>query len=198
MTMRLLQVASLVAGFGMAGSLVQGEGLYRGYETPPWVVERMVGPAELRSYGTHLVAEVTVAGDRNGALGQGFRLLAGYIFGGNAAGQEVAMTSPVAQAPADQGWTVRFSMPSAWTLDSLPAPRDDAIRLVEVPAERQIVLTFSGRTPDSVLAARSDELRALAEGAGLTITAGPFFYYYDDPFTLPWNRRNEVAFAVQD
>jgi hypothetical protein len=197
MASTLARVATLAAGVGLSGSLAQGEGLYRGYETPPWVVERMVGPAELRSYGAHLVAEVTVAGDRSGALNQGFRQLAGYIFGGNAAGQEVAMTAPVAQGPGDQGWTVRFSMPSSWTLDTLPAPQNAAVRLVEVAPERQIVLTFSGRTPDSVLAARAEELRGLAQGAGLVITAGPFFYYYDDPFTLPWNRRNEVAFRVE-
>ena len=28
------------------------------------------------------------------------------------------------------------------------------------------------------------------------MTGGPRFYYYDDPFTLPFNRRNEVAFTL--
>ena len=54
--------------------------------------------------------------------------------------------------------------------------------------EQSRLATWAMETPD---------LRGLAEGAGLAIAEGPFFYFYDDPFTLPWNRRNEVAFRLQ-
>jgi hypothetical protein len=88
-------------------------------------------------------------------------------------------------------------MPGSYTLQTLPKPKDDRIRFVPVPAQRQAVVTFSGAARDSVLTKQEAALRAWAKTQKLQITAGPFYYYYDPPWTLPWNRRNEVAFNVQ-
>jgi hypothetical protein len=47
-----------------------------------------------------------------------------------------------------------------------------------------------------LLTEKEAELRGLAAQQGLTLGAGPFYYFYDAPFTLPWNRRNEVSFRL--
>lgn len=187
-----------LSGVLLASSIaVAGEAeMYRGYETPPYTVEASQGDVELRSYGPHLVAEVTVSGDRRGAINRGFQILAGYIFGGNERGEKVAMTVPVTQAPADGAWVIRFMMPSAFTAETLPRARNDAIRFVEAEPERQIVLTFSGRGTTSALEERTEALREAAGRMGVTITGEPRYYFYDGPFTAPWTRRNEVAFPV--
>lgn len=170
---------------------------HKGHEMPPYVVELADGAVEVRQYGAHLVAEVTVAGTRDDSIGTGFRTLAGYIFGGNATGQKIAMTVPVTQTPGAAGrWTIRFMMPAAFGADTLPAPRDGGIRLVEVGPERQVVLGFSGLRSDQALTRREAELRAWAAERGLALGAGPHFYFYDGPMTLPWARRNEVAFTL--
>jgi SOUL heme-binding protein len=88
-------------------------------------------------------------------------------------------------------------MPSRFTKDTLPTPRTDAIRFVEAPPSRQVVDRFSGLPATDDLADRAKALRTWAEGEGLTITAGPHYYFYDAPMTLPWNRRNEVAFTIR-
>ena len=184
---------------------------YNGSETPKYTVARTDGPIELRDYAPRIMAEVTVSADRSGAGSSGFRVLAGYIFGANEGGAKVAMTTPVAQAPGETiamttpvtqsaqagTWTVQFMMPGSYTLETLPKPKDDRIRFVPVPAQRQAVVTFSGVVRDSVLTKQEVALRAWAQAQGLHLTAGPFYYYYDPPWTLPWNRRNEVAFNVQ-
>ncbi|NJM82894.1 MAG: heme-binding protein [Tabrizicola sp.] len=171
---------------------------HKGYETPPYSVEAAEGAMELRRYGAHLVAEVTVAGSREAAINTGFRMLAGYIFGGNAKGESIAMTVPVAQSAVAEGtWTVRFMMPGGSDAATLPQPGDDRIRFVTVGPERQTALRFSGLRGTETLQARADELRAWTTAQGLTITTGPHFYFYDGPMTLPWMRRNEVAFTVQ-
>jgi hypothetical protein len=180
----------------MAGT-VGAEGTHKGYEMPPYTVERSDGSREIRAYGPHLLAEVKVSGSRQGAIQAGFRMLAGYIFGGNADGEKIAMTVPVAQTPEGDSWTVSFMMPARFTKDTLPAPRNDAVRFVEAPASRQVVERFSGLPGTANLAERADALRTWAEGQGLTITAGPHYYFYDAPMTLPWNRRNEVAFTIR-
>ena len=196
-----LLLAALAGGTALGGGAVQAEGqTHKGYEMPPYRVERVEDGHELRVYGPHLVAEVTVRGDRSTAVGRGFSVLAGYIFGGNMGGEKLAMTVPVAQTPdAGEGdlWVVRFMMPRDQTLESLPKPKDDRIRLLQMPGDRQVVTVFSGLPETTDLAARAEALRAWAEGAGLTVLAGPHYYFYDAPMTLPWNRRNEVAFTIR-
>lgn len=48
---------------------------------------------EVRRYEPYLVAEVDVVGD--GSDGRAFRVLAGYIFGGNEGREKMQMTAPV-------------------------------------------------------------------------------------------------------
>lgn len=184
--------------------------MYKGTETAAYTVERTLEGAELRSYGSHLVAEVTVSGSRSGAANAGFRSLAGYIFGANADASKIAMTTPVAQVPdaadrpgtpesgADvaQSWTVRFTMPADLSLAALPPPDDPRIRLIETGPRRMLVLQFPGRPTDAALANATASLRAIADRAGLTVRGEPEFLFYDSPFTLPWNRRNEVALVL--
>jgi SOUL heme-binding protein len=210
MMARLAKLAGWAIGFVIWGSLAMAENTYHGYESPAYTVERSVGSAEVRLYAPHMLAEVTVQGDQRQAVGQGFRVLAGYIFGGNTSATSVAMTTPVAQRPSEQiamtapvaqsgagqDWVISFSMPAQYTRDTLPVPSDDRVRFVETAPERQLVLRFSGLGRTAQLEAQTETLRQIAADAGITLGAGPFYYFYDAPLTLPWNRRNEVAFVV--
>ena len=175
--------------------------MYRGTETPDYKVERKVGGSELREYGPTVVAEVTVQGSRSGAANAGFRVLAGYIFGGNAAQEKIAMTTPVAQVP--QGditggeWTVRFTLPAGSTLATLPRPDDPRVRFLQTDARQMLVTTFSGVPTQSALETALASLKADARTAGLTVAGPPEYMFYDPPWRMPWSRRNEVALPVQ-
>jgi hypothetical protein len=184
---------------------------YKSTETPSYRVEASKDELEIRIYAPRIVAEVTVGGSRTEAINAGFRVLAGYIFGGNearakvamtspvaqAASEKIAMTSPVAQTGADGQWVVQFTMPQSYRMDTLPKPKDPRIRLIEQPGDREVVVQFSGLAGADVLATQEARLRELAKKQGLSLGAGPFYYFYDSPFTLPWNRRNEVAFRIK-
>lgn len=174
--------------------------MYNGTETPAYRVERRIGGSELRDYGPTLVAEVTVTGNRSGAAGAGFRMLAGYIFGANAGKEKIAMTTPVAQVPRDEGmrgeWTVRFTLPKGLSLATLPRPDDPRIRFIETGARRMLVTTFSGMPTEAALETALAALRADARAADLTPVGPPEFLFYDPPWRMPWSRRNEVALAV--
>ena len=135
-----------------AGALLLGvaAGTAMAVETPRYATVLRDGDHEVRDYPALVVAEVTVEGDQKTAASRGFRLLANYIFGGNrqraeiamtapvaqqAEGQKIAMTAPVAQVPGAAGvWIVRFTMPSAWTLDTLPVPDDRRVRGAPIPS----------------------------------------------------------------
>jgi SOUL heme-binding protein len=195
---RILTAFAMGMGMTVAGAgKIMAEDTHKGYEMPPYTVERTEGSREIRIYGPHLLAEVKVSGDRQGAIQSGFRVLAGYIFGGNESGEKIAMTVPVAQTPEGDHWTVSFMMPARFTKDTLPKPQTDAIRFVEAGPSRQVVDRFTGLPASDDLATRAEALRVWAEGQGLTITAGPHYYFYDAPMTLPWKRRNEVAFTIR-
>lgn len=194
----MLKRIILALGVVMAGQ-AGAEGSHKGYEMPPYTVEWQNGTREIRAYGPHLLAEVKVSGSRSGAIQKGFRVLAGYIFGVNATGEKIAMTVPVAQTPEPGGetWVVSFMMPARYTTETLPAPRTDAIRFVKAGSSRQLVERFSGIPGTEGLADRAEELRLWAKAQGYEITAGPHYYFYDAPMTLPWKRRNEVAFTIR-
>jgi hypothetical protein len=194
----MLKRIILALGIAMAGQ-AGAETTHKGYEMPPYTVDWQDGAREIRSYGPHLLAEVKVTGSRSGAIQKGFRALAGYIFGGNATGEKIAMTVPVAQTPEAGGetWVVSFMMPARYSTDTLPAPRTDSIRFVKVGPSRQLVERFSGLPGTDNLAERAEALRQWAQAQGHGIVAGPHYYFYDAPMTLPWKRRNEVAFTIR-
>jgi effector-binding domain-containing protein len=169
------------------------------------------GSTEIRDYAPQIVAETTVAGERDEAIREGFRRLAGYIFGDNAPQQKIAMTAPVVQAPkgekiamtapvdqalAGEGWRVRFTMPAEYTLATLPKPNNEAVRLTEVPAKRMAAIRFSGVASESDLAENERKLVDFTREQGLTPMGAPHYAFYDPPWTLPWNRRNEVMVEI--
>jgi len=175
--------------------------MYKGLETPPHEMLERDGAIELRRYAPYLLAETSVEGSRQRAAARAFRRLARYIFGGNRAGAKIAMTAPVAQWPEDGGagprWTVSFMMPAAYdSPESLPAPQAPDIRLTRAEPGLQAVIRFSGRWSDRGLADATEALRGWIEARGLTAIGPPRYYFYDDPFTLPFRRRNEVAIPV--
>jgi len=128
-------------------------------EEPQYAVFLREGACEVRDYQAAIAAEVSVTGDQRTAVRKGFRLLAGYIFGGNRRQQSIAMTAPVAQqrtsemiamtAPvtqtqSDGAWVVRFTMPGAYSLETLPEPNDPNVKLRAVAPARFAVIRFSG------------------------------------------------------
>lgn len=175
---------------------------YRGYEAPPHRVEARDGPVEIRAYDAYTVAEVTISGNQGRAIQRGFRILAGYIFGRNETpdgeAEKIAMTVPVTQAQGAQGWVIRFMMPGDKTLDDLPRPENAAIRLTRTAPERMVTMRFSGRATPARLNQQAEALAAYARANGLKTEGSPRFMFYDDPFTLPWRRRNEVGLVLAD
>ncbi len=169
---------------------------YKGYEMPPFEVVARTGSYEVRDYAPHLIATVRMEGGVQRSASAGFRALAGYIFGGNATGEKIAMTVPVGQVPEENGHTISFMMPARFSEGDLPKPDNPRIAFRRTEAERLAVATFSGWAGDAVLRRQAARLRDHLERDGHRILAGPRYAYYDDPFTLPWNRRNEVAFVI--
>lgn len=179
-------------------------GIRVGTEEPHHLSTPLTGRVQLRRYGPRIAAETTVDADEERARNIGFRRLAGYIFGANHRRESIAMTAPVSDtiamtAPVAQSRsTIRFYMPSKWTMDTLPAPDDDRVRLVKVPGETVAVLRFSGDRSPRAVAAHTAELLETLRANDIEVTGEPQAWFYDPPWTLPWRRRNEIAVTVRD
>ncbi|MGV0998967.1 MAG: heme-binding protein [Fluviibacter sp.] len=65
-------------------------------ETPKYKVISQDADFEIRQYEPRIIAEVSVTGDLDTASGEGFRTLAGFIFGNNRlASESEVIVSPV-------------------------------------------------------------------------------------------------------
>ncbi len=188
-------------------------GMAMAIEEPAYTATLQQGDLEVRDYPARIAAEVTVTGERSEAVSAGFRLLAAYIFGGNTRNQSIAMTAPVVQAPVagekiamtapvtqtGQGsaWIIRFGMPSNYTLDTLPAPKDPKVRLIALPATRFAVIRFSGLAREPDIESKTAELNAYIVARGLHPAGPPSLARYNPPWTLWFLRRNEVMIPLQ-
>lgn len=184
-------------------------------EEPSYTLVLQEGDFEIRDYAPSLAAEVLVGGDRDEAVNVGFRILAGYIFGGNQGNSKIAMTAPVTQSPADtkgvqidmtapvtqsavgENWRIRFMMPKAFTKATLPKANDSRITFVEIPARRVVALRFSSMWTDAALQARKEELAAFVKAKSLTPIGDSTFAFYDPPWKPFFWRRNEVMQEIR-
>jgi hypothetical protein len=181
-------------------------------EQPKYSVVESAGSIEIREYAPMIVAETETSGERSEAINRGFRIIADYIFGNNSAATRVAMTAPVTQqasekiamtAPVMQqgeggSWSVRFVMPSGYTMESLPKPRNPAVTLKPVPARRVVAIRFSGSTSAENLQRHRTQLEQFVRDRKLVLAAAPSYAFYDPPWTLPFLRRNEIMVEIAD
>ncbi len=204
--MRLINIPGQIAE-----SLLSIVGVRIGTEEPHYLGQPLTDEVEIRRYGPRIAAETTVDGDEDRARNIGFRRLASYIFGANhrdetismtapvgqQAGDRIAMTAPVAQSrTANDQWVIRFFMPSKWTMDTLPEPDDEKVRLVPVPGQTVAVLRFSGDRSPQAVAERADQLRKALLDNDIEPAGDSVAWFYDPPWTLPFRRRNEVAIPI--
>lgn len=166
-------------------------------EEPRYTVLMSEPPFELRRYAAFTVAQTQINGDFDAASRSGFRRIAAYIFGDNlqaeaGAQRKISMTAPVTVVPEAEGWRVHFVMPSAETLQSLPQPLNPQVQLRAVAAHEVVSVRFGGFTTQASIQAQTERLRAWAKTQQLSLSPVAQVARYNDPFTLPWNRRNEI------
>jgi hypothetical protein len=209
--MRKRWILLVVAGLVGVGSITWSA-MASNVETPSYKVSSKSGNLEVREYGPTIVAEATVAGERDKAIQRGFRIIADYIFGNNLSStkvvmtapvmqqssEKIAMTAPVIQQASGKSWNVRFVMPSRYTIETLPKPVNPKVALIEVPAMRFAAIRFSGFAGQGSLDKHEAQLRAFMSERGLTATGKPQYAFYNAPWTLPFMRRNEVMIEVAD
>ncbi len=167
----LLIILAIALVIWIAGTLLA----IRGIEEPSYTFIEKRDGYEIREYTSYIVAEVEVDGDMRTALSSGFRQLAGYIFGGNTAkssiamtvpvmdttktSENLAMTAPVMDTVLNTGkHIVAFTMPSQYTLATLPKLDNINIHFRIVDKSRRAVLCYSWYATESRVLAKQELL----------------------------------------
>ena len=119
----------------------------------------------------------------------------------NGESQKIAMTAPVSikqeQQQNDGQWRVQFTMPSQYTMQTLPKPNNADITILEVPPQTYGVIKFSGLAGVGKVAEKTAELQSWMQTQKLIVTGTPELARYNPPWTLPFMRRNEIMIAYE-
>ena len=167
---------------------------------------------ELRAYDAHILAETEVEGDLKEAGNKAFRPLFRYISGHNESRGKIAMTAPVSQTPGGEKiamtapvgqqrrqdkWAVSFMMPASYTIDTLPQPKDAAVKLRQVPARRMAAVRYSGTWSAKRFEQHKRMLQAWIKEQGLVTKGDWIWARYNSPITPWFLRRNEILIQVE-
>ncbi|MDH4379560.1 MAG: heme-binding protein [Vampirovibrionales bacterium] len=209
------RLGACLAGVVAFWAVWQGAPVSAAYKEAQYaIVQTLSKSIEIREYAPQLVAEVTVPGARNDAANSGFRQLFAYITGANTSKQSVAMTTPVVEAKtkttetiamttpvtessSQDGWVIRFFLPSNYTLKTVPTPTNKQVVISETRPRKVAVIRFSGMGNNESLNKHERLLREALIAEGKTVLGTPEYAFYNAPFTLPFLRRNEVMLAVE-
>ena len=122
-----------------------------------------------------------------------------------AASGKIAMTAPVTVEPVAAAasmasatqWRIHFVMPSQYSMQTLPKPNNEAVKLRAMPARTFAVLSYSGFNTASRVQEKTDELALWMKSKNLEIVGAPQLARYDPPWTLPMWRRNEIQMEIK-
>lgn len=175
------------------------------YEEPKYTVIKKTDIYEVRLYETRTVAQVIY-----GKEDSGFKALFNYISGENETSSEVKMTvpvtqsekidmtAPVTQSKSDGKMVMQFFLPKQYSLQNAPKPNDPRVSIIDLPETYFAVISYSGSTSDKNFNEHHKELKAALDKDKLTVIGIPLKATYNSPFTLPFLRRNEAMYLLDN
>jgi len=154
------------------------------------------GAFEIRYYPSAVMASVNVDGDYGSSSGNGFRILAGYIFGSNSEDQKIAMTAPVHMQDGPDGYQMSFVMPSGFDTTNLPQPDNGQIRIHNSAPAFTASVRFDGYANDEKIEDHKEKLATYLNNKGIVYSEPFVFLGYNPPYQMV-DRRNEVMVRIR-
>ena len=164
-------------------------------ETPQFTILRSYGEVQIRQYPQMLVAKTSLSNrsfEKSGS--NGFRTIAGYIFGGNKTQQKIAMTAPVVMEMGDSA-SMYFVMPKSYSKSQLPEPNSADVSIVEESAKVLAVITYGGFSSDEKIKLHCASLEKVLLENNIQTKGSFMFMGYNAPWDVV-NRKNEVAIEI--
>lgn len=165
-------------------------------ETQPYQVIKKEEDFEIRLYPPATMATISMAAKTYRELSSpGFRKLASFIFGGNNANKNIAMTTPVHMNINDAQSSMSFVMPANYNKDNLPKPNDSSIAIETTTQEYVAAIRFGGYANDELIKTYAAKLETVLQTKGIEYYGNFRFLGYNAPYQF-WGRRNEIIVGV--
>jgi hypothetical protein len=187
------------------------------YEEPKYNVLKEYEEFEIREYSSYLVAETEVEGNFQDVAKTAHRILFEYISGNNVIQEKMEMTTPVnqrnyepdgekiemtvpvqqsAKLKSDGKFVVSFVVPSKYTMETIPVPKDPKVKIREIPKKIIAARKYSGRWTEENYRENEKILIEEIKKNKLEILSDAIYARYNPPF-WPWFlRRNEVLIEI--
>lgn len=165
-------------------------------ETPKYTVLKSYDDFELRQYGSMILAQTVMqSASYENTSSQGFRTVASYIFGGNDENKKIAMTAPVIMEMGDDT-KMSFVMPKEHSMESLPEPSSEEVKILKVSPKKYAVITFPGYANNKKIDKYAKKLLKSIKSEGLETIGNVKFMGYNAPWQVI-GRKNEIAVEVK-
>tara|TARA_B100001146_G_scaffold30275_1_gene23800 strand:+ start:20665 stop:21225 length:561 start_codon:yes stop_codon:yes gene_type:complete len=165
-------------------------------ENQKFVILSKIDGIEIREYSPAIYASVTIEENKQNST---FRILAGYIFGGNKENQKISMTAPVHMEKniieGKESLTMKFVMPSKYKVEDLAEPNDSRIKISESKKKKFAAIRFSGYSNDEKINNFSKKLKNFLISNNISFVNNLIYLGYDPPYKF-WGRKNEVLFEI--
>ncbi len=112
--------------------------------------------------------------------------------------EKISMTAPVSKEKmGEKIHRISFTMPSKYTLESLPEPDDPRIKFKEVKNQKTAVLRFSGRVKMKLAYEKMEEMRKWLAKNNLNPESNFIVAQYNNPAVPGFLRRNEILVEIE-
>ncbi|MDZ4681959.1 MAG: heme-binding protein [Saprospiraceae bacterium] len=165
-------------------------------ETQPYQIIKTENDYEIRLYPSATLATTSMDAKTYKELSSaGFRKLASFIFGGNDANKNIAMTTPVHMDINDSLSSMSFVMPDNYNRDNLPKPNDTSIIIKTTAEEYVAAIRFGGYANNEDIKTYATKLESGLKANGIEYYGNFRFLGYNAPYQF-WGRRNEIIVSV--
>ena len=152
---------------------------------------------EVRLYPEYIVARTSNSGGDEELNNSMFRVLADYIFGGNAKNQEIPMTAPVITKEEDDSYDMIFFMLDVEDETQLPIPDSDKVEIERMNLGKVVTIQFGWWATKSNVSRHRKKIEAYMRRNNLEPISDLMVAQYNSPWMLPPFRKNELLYRIK-
>ena len=167
------------------------------YKEPQYNLIRKDGKIETREYSEYVIAKTSIEIANIEQNSNMFRVLAGYIFGGNADNQSIAMTAPVITQNDNSSYDMIFFMLNVNDPEDLPIPNNQNIVLEKMQLGKTVTISFGMWATEKRIAYYKDKLDAYIRKNDIQVISPIMVAQYNSPWTIPPFRKNELIYSIK-